>query len=148
MREGDGIEPPYLTSFDVQRIENFTGLKREQFTSAKTNPTTGRINLSLKTIKREQCVFFNHNSGKCEIYSLRPIDCRLFPLDIKMINNNLYWAFFMYDKCVIEIEELNQLIEFGKQSLPFFGDELIDYATFPVPGMEKIGYRILEMIEA
>jgi hypothetical protein len=91
------------------------------------------------------CVFFNRKTGLCEIYDCRPVDCRLFPLDIRWINDRYYWALFRYPKCHASImDDLNRLLDFREQALSYLHDELMDYATLPVPGMEKVGYTIFQ----
>ncbi|MGQ0771250.1 MAG: YkgJ family cysteine cluster protein [Nitrososphaerota archaeon] len=49
---------------------------------------------TLKQIRKKQsheCIFW---SGKCEIYAFRPLDCRLFPFDIDMIDGEFYWILY------------------------------------------------------
>lgn len=45
--------------------------------------------------KKMACVFYD--GKKCTIYENRPIDCRLFPFDIKMENNELVFGY--HDLC-------------------------------------------------
>ena len=54
------------------------------------NQIKGRKTYSIKTNNNGQCVFYKNN--KCEIYEVRPFDCRIFPLDIFMINSKYYWV--------------------------------------------------------
>ncbi len=44
-------------------------------------------------LDREKCAFLNE-AGKCKIYSLRPLDCRLFPLDVIESDGAYYWCVF------------------------------------------------------
>jgi hypothetical protein len=75
------------------------------------------------------------------------MDCRLFPLDIIFLDNNCYWALFKYEKCSGSIEkDLNFLLKYKNEVISQLGDEIHDYATFPVPGMDRIGYKILSQI--
>lgn len=41
----------------------------------------------------ERCVFLS-GDGKCKIYEMRPLDCRLFPLDIIEENGEYFWCVF------------------------------------------------------
>jgi len=142
--EGGVIEPPYLARYDIEKIEYFTGLKKEQFANEKKNPVTGNTMFTIKTKENEGCLFFDEEYGKCRIHSYRPMDCRLFPLDIRMREGNYCWALFKYKRCRIKKHDIISLLEFRDKALLILGDELRDYATYPVPGMEKIGYKILK----
>lgn len=44
-------------------------------------------------MNRARCKFVN-SEGVCEIYALRPLDCRLFPLDIIEQDGRYYWCFY------------------------------------------------------
>ena len=149
VKEGGEVEPPYLTQYDIAQIEFFTGLKKEQFANVKRNPVTKKPLYLLRTNQDSGCIFFNADEGKCRIYSLRPIDCRLFPFDVEIVGNEYYWAFFKYKKCSdnVDAEDMRSLHLFKKRALMIFGDELRNYATQPVPGMQKVGYELLERIE-
>ncbi|MFH1769219.1 MAG: YkgJ family cysteine cluster protein [Parcubacteria group bacterium] len=149
LTEGGIIEPPYLLKRDIEDIEYYTGLSSDAFAAKKLNPRTGNFVFIMKTNERGGCVFFNQRTGLCDIYNCRPVDCRLFPLDIRLIDNRYYWALFRYPKCHGSIsDDLKYLLDFRTQALFYLADELMDYATFPVPGMEKIGYTILEELSA
>lgn len=149
LTEGGIIEPPYLLKRDIKDIEYYTGLSSDAFAVKKLNPHTGNFVFIMKTNERGGCVFFNQRTGLCDIYNCRPVDCRLFPLDIRWIDNRYYWALFRYPKCHRSIsDDLKYLLDFRTQALFYLADELMDYATFPVPGMEKIGYTILEELPA
>ena len=145
LTEGGIIEPPYLLKKDIENIEYYTGLSSDGFAIKKLNSRTGNFVFIMKTNERGGCVFFNNKTGLCDIYNCRPVDCRLFPLDIRWIDNHYYWALFRYPKCHGSIShDLKDLFEFREQALAHLSSELMDYATFPVPGMEKIGYTILD----
>jgi Fe-S-cluster containining protein len=44
-------------------------------------------------LDHERCAFLN-GEGKCSIYDIRPLDCRLFPLDIIEEDGDYYWCIF------------------------------------------------------
>lgn len=152
--EGGIIEPPYLTQHDINQIEQFTGLKLSEFTVKRTNPVTGNEVFIMKTIENEGCVFFNRNKGKCEIYSFRPIDCRLFPLDCRTfpsnrnkIEMNYYWALYKLKRCNLSKKDLASLLEYKEEITPILEKEMHDFATYPLPEMEKIGFKKLSRIK-
>jgi Fe-S-cluster containining protein len=147
LTEGGIIEPPYLLKKDIDNIEYSTGLSSDAFAVKRLNPHTGNFVFIMKTHKRGGCVFFNQKTGLCDIYNCRPIDCRLFPLDIRRINSQYYWALFRYPRCLGSIsDDIKDILKFRNDALSYLSEDILDYATFPVPGMEKIGYNILEEI--
>lgn len=148
--EGGIIEPPYLTKHDVGQIEKFAGLKKEEFTVERQNPVTGNIVLLMKTVENEGCIFFNRNKGKCEIYSFRPIDCRLFPLDCRVFpsnanksETNYYWALYKFKRCNLSKKDISSLLEYKEKVINILEKEIHDFATYPLPEMEKIGFKKL-----
>ena len=143
LKEGGSIEPPYLTKHDIKQIEYHSGLTRERFIIEKKNNVTGNTVFIMQTTSDNGCIFFDSDDGKCRIHSFRPMDCRLFPLDIEIVNNEYYWALFKYKKCGIEDKDLKTLLDYRKVALQILDNSLHDYATYPVPGMRKIGYDIL-----
>ena len=140
LKEGGVIEPPYLTKHDIKQIEYYTGLQKGQFAFEKKNPVTENTIFVMQIIESNGCVFFNRDDGKCQIYSFRPMDCRLFPLDIEVKDFNYYWALFKYDKCRTTGVDLKSLLKYKEKALIILDEELHEYATYPVPGMKKIGY--------
>lgn len=55
-----------------------------------------------KTIKKKQnsptCTFWDENTNMCTIYKNRPFDCRIFPFDLSIENNEIYWIAFSCNK--------------------------------------------------
>jgi Fe-S-cluster containining protein len=146
--EGGEIEPPFLSSYDIEKIEYFSGLKKEQFAEERINPITSHTIHLMKTSPHKGCIFFNNRTGLCDIYAFRPIDCRLFPLDIRFVQGRYLWALFKYSRCGSGIEQdLSQLMQYRTEALEILRMDIHDYSTFPVPGMERIGYKLLDEIK-
>lgn len=135
------IDPPFLSSFDVARISSTTGLNPESYSNAVVNPFSGKEVRLLKITPDKQCYFLD--SGKCKIHGHRPIDCRLFPLDIKIQNNTLVWVIYHYDNCNLTERDVALLISQGSQAILSFGLDMEDYATLPLPKMSGIAYTVL-----
>ena len=72
--------PPALTKIDIKRIEDKIGnnlwKKKIEF-NQKTTVVVAKKN------NRKDC-FFLSEEGLCKIYEYRPLDCKLFPLFIKI----------------------------------------------------------------
>ncbi len=130
---------------DIDKIAYHTGLKRNEFVLKKINPKTNNI-VSIMRTNEDGCVFFNDANGRCKIYSFRPTDCRLFPLDIEINNGDYYWTLFKHKVCNLDDVYFRLLNEYKIEALENFKDHLFDYATYPVPGMEIVGYKTLNKI--
>jgi len=146
LEEGGNLEPPYLTKLDIAKIQYFTGLQKEKFAFQRINPITGNLIYKMRTKPNHGCIFFDYEKGTCEIFSYRPMDCRLFPLDIEFIQDTYYWALFKYG-CNISQNDLDHLLNYKDVALKILGNELHDYATSPVPGMSRIGYQLLMKVD-
>ena len=61
------------------------------------------------------CVF-RASDNSCGIYENRPIDCRIFPLDIIKIEGKYWWALYD-DVCGVEIENIDELVDYEESEL-------------------------------
>ncbi len=141
IKHGGTIEPPFLTSFDVAQIGNFTGLHADIYSQTVVNPHTGNTVRFLKTTSREGCHFLHE--GRCSIHDHRPIDCRLFPLDLKMVEGELTWVIYNYHHCELTERDMAILAKQMGTALTALGSEAEDYATVPVPGMQNLPYKVV-----
>ncbi len=69
----------WLNKKEIEEIANFLGLKSEIFLQEYCKKEGYRY--SIKEIKRKGehfCIFFEENKG-CQIYSVRPQQCREYP---------------------------------------------------------------------
>jgi putative zinc- or iron-chelating protein len=89
------IEPPFLTNFDINRISEQTGATLPDFVDTNEIEPDVYVN-SVRKSPDGTCIFYDSANG-CGIYKSRPIDCRLFPLDIKLIDGRLTWI--VYTTC-------------------------------------------------
>ncbi|MBT4049504.1 MAG: hypothetical protein HOB18_08195 [Nitrospina sp.] len=89
------------------------------------------------------CYFFQ--GGKCTVYDRRPIDCRLFPLDIIEKEGRLIWIAYK-NLCPVEFNPEDYL-EDAKSLLSELGDNVFLYANLILPGMDKEPYIELEEVE-
>ncbi len=140
-RKGWTITPPYLTSRDVARIAQRTGLEADNFSDVVMNPHTGNAVRFLKASAKEGCHFLE--AGKCKIHDSRPVDCRLFPLDMKQIGGELKWVIYNYQHCELSERDTGLLVEQIAPALDILAGELLDYATVPLPAMTEIKYKVL-----
>ncbi len=79
------IDDPLITQQELKTIEEKTGKKDFAIKVTK--------NLyKIKTNKIGQCFFYENH--KCQIYSYRPIDCRLYPFGIVNKENKYYLVLY------------------------------------------------------
>ena len=148
--EGGVIEPPYLTNHDISQIEHFTGFRREQFALERKNPVTGNSIFIMTYMDDGGCIFFNKSTGKCDIYFCRPVDCRLFPLDCRLVTSGrtkkteyYYWVLYKFKRCKLKMRDMSALLNYRDEALRILCNELRDFATYPLPEMERIGFKRL-----
>jgi Fe-S-cluster containining protein len=80
---------------DKYNIKNFVKVINLQ--KKESNKTLKNIYQIIPSKKTGTCPFYIKN--KCTIYSDRPIDCRIFPFDIKLIKNQCYLIRYNYPMC-------------------------------------------------
>lgn len=141
---GGVIKAPFLSSHDVKTISMKTGLRPESFSDEVSNPHTGNTVRFLKATTTNGCHFLN--AGRCGIHEFRPVDCRLFPLDVKKLEGELRWVIYNYEHC--SLSERDQKVLLGQISAAkaALGAEILDYATVPTPGMAEMRYSMLSSV--
>ena len=45
-----------------------------------------------------ECIFWDGDVNGCKIYESRPIDCRLYPFDILLVENSYHWIVYSCNK--------------------------------------------------
>jgi len=72
-------EPGAIWITEVEKKRIALNLDVEEDTFLNSCCTTRWGGLSLKERKNGDCFFWDRGSGKCSIYQVRPLQCRLFP---------------------------------------------------------------------
>lgn len=68
-----------------------------------------------------RCTFFDLNEGKCNIYERRPLDCRLFPFDIKLEDNKSEYIIGYYpDLCERNLPDEREMKKYAHILRPYF----------------------------
>jgi len=131
---GKCVDLPVLTPSDVQKISLHTSLSSEEFSI----PTTGQLS-KIKS-KNNSCFFYKN--GKCEIYEMRPIDCRLFPFDIlKNLQGKFFWIVYntTCPKPIKSSTYFSRIQSLANSLLPY----LEEYAGQQAEKLDKHEYSIL-----
>ncbi len=70
----------WCTPKEINDISEFLGLERQNFIDTYTRKVNYRISLKELKIKESfHCVFFDSDKKGCQIYPVRPSQCRTFP---------------------------------------------------------------------
>lgn len=126
---------PVLCPDDLEAIARATHLASEDFAECRNHPETGRALHYLKTLKDGHCMFLDPTTRQCGIYNARPLDCRLFPLDVVRIGQDLFLVYHNLPDCHLSTEEITRLQRFAEESFrPRFRNLLQEYATLTTPG--------------
>lgn len=86
------VAPVLLTRRDRDQIEDYLGEDACHFSWVEFDGDSGRDLTFTMTRPEGGCIF--HNNNRCEIYDVRPLDCRIFPLDILKVDNHFYWIIY------------------------------------------------------
>ena len=132
MRTNSSIDNAIVFNEEIEEIERFSGIDREEFLQTGRYPQ----DWPYQTLKHEGlsgCYF--HRDGRCKIYSVRPLDCRFFPFDIiEDDEGNLNWIVYI-DLCPVDFDYRESF-----QKLKGF---LIFQEIWrcPTPGGEPLGWN-------
>jgi Fe-S-cluster containining protein len=124
------VEPPFLTAGDVVQISNSTDLGADVFSEERKDGSDKTFR-QMKVGADGKCIFYSSQSGKCGIYENRPLDCKLFPMDIDVQDGKFVWI--LYRTCPVEKgvtnAEAKQMVDLANsQVLPHIRDDLKVYA--------------------
>lgn len=72
-------------------------------------------------LEYSRCYFFDMETKQCKIYDNRPIDCRLFPFDIRLSGNKAEYIIGYYpDLCDRELPEFSEMKKYAHILRPYF----------------------------
>ncbi len=108
------VDSPMILPNEAESISKNMNINIEEFAN-KVDFSEIHNDYSLKTLfqmKRQEnsnmCYFFKNNN--CSIYKFRPIDCRLFPYDIKLEQDgNYYLVYYKSNNCQIINENIKDI---------------------------------------
>lgn len=108
------VDSPMMLPNEAEEISKKTNLNKDDFSkkvefSKMYNDNTLKDLYQLKRQKHNNnCIFYKDN--KCTIYDIRPIDCKLFPYDIKLEKDgNYYLVYYKSNKCQIMHENIKDI---------------------------------------
>jgi Fe-S-cluster containining protein len=80
----------WVNDDEVETMAERINLSRDDFEDQYTRKIGARR--SLKEFSNGDCVFFDHDSRKCEVYDLRPRQCRTWPFWDSNLKSPEAWA--------------------------------------------------------
>ncbi|MBU1920771.1 YkgJ family cysteine cluster protein, partial [bacterium] len=131
---GRRVDHPVLTQDDLQRIHSYTGLEISSF----SEPDKG----SLSNMRSLNGVCYFYKSGKCEIYDQRPIDCRLFPFDVRHNSNGKLILIWYTDSCPQEINA-ESYISIALTLINEFKHDIVEYSNHVSPLLDLRKYKVV-----
>lgn len=135
------LPAPILTRAEADRIRSRVGKQVRDFV---TPVAESRTIVRLVTNADGSCIF--HRVGRCTIYDVRPFDCKVFPLDILLINQRYCWV--VYTAFCGHIMDLAAMLAYGesllaKQDEGFLQDFAWDTSIHPC----RLRYDVLKEIQ-
>jgi len=142
MKTNSPIDNAIVFNEEIEQIESYSGVRREDFLQLGRYPADGPYQ-TLKHNGNSGCYFYKN--GRCQIYPVRPLDCRFFPFDIiEDDENDLRWIVYT-ELCPVDFDYKESF-----QKLKAFFDlpmELaLAYSRGKAPGMESNHYIVLDPV--
>lgn len=79
----------WLKGDEALKIAGYIGMDVEEFMLTKARLVRSRY--SLKELKSGDCIFFQRESVRCDIYEVRPVQCRTFPFWEELLLKQSFW---------------------------------------------------------
>lgn len=134
VKHGGAVEAPVLLESEARRIAQRTGEAVGAFSRDLGDGAFRQI------LSRHGCAFFSQ--GRCDIYEDRPIDCRLFPVDIiEQDDGTLIWI--AYTRLCPEGFDRTGLLDHAERLLPALAGRTREYARVEARGMDAEPYEVL-----
>ena len=119
------LSPPLLTTHDKERLVNHLGEGICDFIQYEYDCKSSKHLMFLRTHARGGCLFYRNN--KCQIYDVRPLDCRIFPLDILEAGGHFYWI--IYDTFCRQEIECERLVNYGEELIQNYNPDMEEFAV-------------------
>lgn len=107
------VDSPMILPSEIEAISKATKIDKNLFAtkiefSKMYNDDSLKDLYQMKRKKNDNCYFYKNN--KCSIYDIRPIDCRIFPYDVKLEKDGCYYlVYYKSDMCQINKEQLKNI---------------------------------------
>ena len=139
VRHGGGVEAPVLLGKEARRIARRTNQEARRFSRNLGDGVCRQIRSTVG------CAFFAN--GQCEIYEDRPIDCRLFPVDIREERDGTLVSIVYTRLCPAGFDRTG-LLEHAERLLPALQGHAREYARMDTRGMDAEPFDVLGVCAA
>jgi len=128
------IVPPMIFKFEKSLFENNTFFDKYEDQNV----------LLLKKYKNN-CIFLKNDM--CQIYDKRPFNCKMFPFDIKKIDDKLYWGLVDFCNTPVDIEK--KLVELEKILYKLSQEEIELYINYTksIDDFKNNNFKILREVK-
>lgn len=82
----------WVTLAEITAIAEHLGIEEQALRAGYLTRRDGRS--SIKELENYDCVFLSRNKGLCEIYKVRPLQCRLFPFWPSLLRDQNIWNIY------------------------------------------------------
>ena len=108
------VDSPMLLPNEAEEIAKSTKLnkddfcKKVEFSKMYNDPTLKDLYQLRRQKDSNNCYFYRNN--QCTIYDIRPLDCRIFPYDIKLEKDGAYYlVYYKSNNCQIINENMKDI---------------------------------------
>lgn len=142
MKTNSPIDNAIVFNEEIDEIEKFSGVRREAFLQVGRYPEDGPYQ-TLTHNGNSGCYFYKN--GRCEIYRVRPLDCRFFPFDIiEDDDDNLRWIVYT-ELCPVNFD-YRESFAMLKAFFDLPRKLALAYSRGKAPGMEANRYVVLDPV--
>ncbi len=110
------VDMPVLLPSEARKIQSISPRhqRMRDFSRNIGNTTIRQIIAKDSGLNGQHCHFYDYNENRCKIYDMRPVDCRLFPFDIKLDpNTNEYWVGYYNDLCDRHLPDISIMRQYA-----------------------------------
>jgi uncharacterized protein len=93
----EGVDSPPVFSTDFNKLEKI-GKSSDEYIKYLKLAEGKYLTQIKKKPNTNQCVFFDSEKKQCGIYENRPLDCRMYPFDVEVIDGEPWWIVYACNK--------------------------------------------------
>lgn len=87
------VDCPPVFSTDLKRLEKIGKSSDEYLKTIKLADDKYLTQIKKKP-NTNHCIFYDNEKKCCTIYEHRPLDCRMYPFDVEVINGEPWWIVY------------------------------------------------------
>ncbi len=121
----DDIDMPVLLQNETLQIQSKSPKERKARLFSNSIGRTSIRQMKSKPLEKDDisscaCHFYDTKEHRCTIYDMRPVDCRLFPFDIRLNKEtNEYWIGYYDELCERSLPDETTMRKYAHVLRPF-----------------------------